>query len=210
MGVLRDRFAKFGLANVQVVRQAPLAFVVLVVMALIPVGTGMAFLFNWRYGGVIDQKNATIAFQDEQLNSLRQAASSVTASGSRHLSNAERAELRANFATQSDRLPVLNIICFDDDESAKYAQEFVHVFERSAIPVVLLSGGVTNPDDVGLMIGLTHPDNPSANAKRFIALMKKSGFDLNVVSWLGRAAMAQYVPPQYPDADFDLFVGPQP
>ena len=84
MGVLWDRVAKFGLENVQVVRQAPLAFLVLVVMALIPTGAGMAFLFNWRYGtvidqknAVIDQKNATIAFQDEQLSSLRQAASII-------------------------------------------------------------------------------------------------------------------------------------
>ena len=75
MGVLRDRFADYGLANVQAVRQAPLAFIVLLLMALVPIGGVMAYLFNWRYGSIIDQQRATISFQDEQLSSYRQAAS---------------------------------------------------------------------------------------------------------------------------------------
>ena len=170
-------------------------------------GFGVATLW-WT--GTVSALRERLSFSQDKLqialaNPLNPGAL-LTKEPGRHLSDKDRKCLVENFKDANGQFKAILITAFLDEESLKYAGEFLNLFYRMGYRAGTVQGNSTAFNDVGVMIGLSDPEKPSEEAKKFLELIGKC--DL-----INHPPIKFSPPPNLlPDIasiDFDLYIGPK-
>jgi hypothetical protein len=171
------------------------------------VGFGISTLW-WT--GTVGTLRERLAFSQDRLQialaNPSNPAALLTKEPGRHLTDSDKKCLVENFKDLNDLFKAMIVTAFPDEEPQKYASEFAILFVRMGYKSGVLPGNPRRYEDIGVLVGLKDPNNPSSKAKQFIELMKKCNITNQEPI---RYEAALNLLPEAAALDFDLFVGPR-
>lgn len=206
------------LREMRVISGAPVAFF----GALLVLAVGIYWALDWRYGGVIVNRDAELSSVRAQRDDYKEKLSGASPDQAAQRIAALEAKVklwepriqRRLTADQKQKLvaaltplaaEIKNIAVFSDfPELSRYALDFMRIFKQSGIASLgVLQGFGQSDDDHGILVGLLNPNAPSDLAKKYIAALKTAGLEIKTTKW-GSIDQPATVPQG--QIDFDLFI----
>jgi hypothetical protein len=189
------------LSRWHVLKREWLTFVAVAVLAAIASFFGVRAMFSRQ---ISDQQAQISALQNELMAQAMNTAmvTAIPSSQWRRLSDDERANLHAGFKAQRAVLRDVVVYAMIDPESRQYATQFFDVFREAGITILPRQVPLDMSVDVGLVIGLTHSDQPPPEAAQSLTnILTAAGLSVHYDKWHPSNPM---------DADraFCLFIGP--
>jgi len=202
------------LGQFRMLRDAPVPFIAAVIVAGVVIWLAM----DWRYSGIIANRDSEISALKTQIEGYRnvfngaepeQVLKKITALQNqiasflppRRLTESDKKKLSDQLRPIASELKELIVYSDTSSESRRYATDFLAVLRELELKPTSVLTLTVEENQEGLMVGLVDPKNPSPAATRFIEALKKADLKIHTTLWSA--------PQPQSSRDFDLFIGPQ-
>jgi hypothetical protein len=193
-----ESLVKYVLDEIRVIARAPLVFMT----ALLALAGAVWWAMDWRYSGVIANRDAEISALKTQRDEYKDRLSGVFPAGQpvqRHLTDEQKRKLIAGLSALAQDIPKIAVYAEASRESAKYAIEFIRVFKDSGIaPIGPISTIPDFAEEKGVLVGLIDLAKPSDLATKYIGVLRSADLNVGTTKW--QATLPEI------KADFDLYI----
>jgi hypothetical protein len=192
-----ESFIKYVLGEMRVFAEAPVTFIV----ALLVLGGVVWWLLDWRYSGIVSNRDGTISNRDSEISLLRgqrddykeklSGASPEQAKAKIEALESRLAQLEPRRTTQDQRNKLLEKLRLPSNidylveiardastpDGVQYASDFLGVFHeagwRTSAPIVMGIGNL--PLAAGLIVQVSSLANPPSEGKTVLDALKYAG-----------------------------------
>jgi hypothetical protein len=210
-----EQLIHYVLGELRVIARAPIVFAA----ALLILGSGIWWALDWRYSGIIANRDSEISSlqiqRDEYKDKLsgaspEQAAQRIAAleakvkdlepKPQRHLTDEQKQQLVKGLKSLAPDIQQIYIFAEAAREPTRFAAEFLQVFKEAGInPLGPISTIPNYVDETGILVGLLDPAQPSDLAKKYMDVLRSADLKIGTTKWQGGAPINGKV-------DFDLYV----
>ena len=183
----------------RVISNAPVVFGA----ALLILAAGIWWAMDWRYSGVVTNRDAEISSlrtqRDEYKEKLSgaspdQAAQRIAAleaaikefepKPQRHLTEEQKKKLTEELTPLAKDIKQIFVFAELGRESTRYATDFMQVFKNAGIePIGPISTIPNYASETGILVGLTDPKKPSDLATKYMAALRAADFNIGITTW---------------------------